>query len=191
MASPKKRVEDLGVVIEDHPGPNYGMTSTGLKKMGEHTFVVPSNAEREDEDEDGVPAAEPEPIAEPAPAPKAKKKTRKKSAEPVQDEEPQGMVIAAPKAPEFVNVKLTLEPFGELPTQYADVRIGEGCAVLTCNDLSFKPKKFDINKETGEYINAVELDLMPGVVYGFMGHTFRDKTGHTCLILMEFPKLEQ
>jgi len=198
-----KRVEDLGIVISDHKHRVLGVTETGFQKVGDHSFVIPSSSEEETAGGDLTTQPPEEEYIPPAPKrvpkqkakvkakPKAKTRTKTAAAPPpppeYEEDADAGYTIEAPEEPAFINTKVKLDNVGTIPTQYAYVIIGKGCAVLGCNDLSFRPNVMEQGQD-GSIRNAVEFELMPGVRYIFAGQTFRNNDGVEALFLHELPQ---
>lgn len=163
-------------------------TQTGLTKVGDGSlYARPSTkygfrTEEETEEaiqQDADMVAELQTLRNQATdeeAPKPKKRTRKKAAEPVQ----------AASQPAVKQITVTVKGFGGIPSQYANVNIGEGIALLGLTQMSFIPQISDPSGD--EPTNLLELSVAPEMHWIYMGNTVTLDNKIKQLVLIEVPE---
>lgn len=111
---------------------------------------------------------------------KPKRKTRKKAAAP----EP----VPQLQQPQVRQITVTVKGFGGIPSQYANVNIGDGVALLGLTNMSFIPQVSDPSGD--EPTNLLELSIAPGMHWIYMGNTVTLDNKIKQLVLIEVPEGE-
>lgn len=174
-----RRSQELNTKVE--PRPAGVMTESGLLKLSDGTLMARHGTDsgaREGDDIDTklsqVDAQMAELDAMRQQEDKPKKQTRKKAtkAEPTSD---------------TVDATVTVEGFGGIPSQYDQVQIGNGCAILGLTSRSFIPQQAMMGAD-GKPTHVLRLSAAPDRRYIYTGNQVRDKRGVTLLILIEIPE---
>lgn len=176
-----QRSQELNTKVE--PRPSGIMTETGLLKLSDGTLMARHSTDsgaREAEDSAEKLAKADEQLAQleamrQQPAEKPKKSTRKKT---TKAEEPDY---------DTVDSVVTVEGFGGIPSQYDQVCIGDGCAILGLTARSFIPQQAMMGAD-GKPTQVIRLSQAPNKRYIYTGNQARDKRGVTLLFLIEIPE---
>ena len=159
------------------------MTESGLLKLADGTLMArhaTDSGAREGEDLDArleqadSQMAELEAMRAAQQVSTKAKKTRKKAAAAVA--EPAG----------FVDATITVEGFGGIPSQYAQVCPGVGCALLGLTPRSFIPQQASLGPD-GKPTQVLRISSVPDRRYMYTGFQVTDKSGITNLILIQIP----
>jgi len=175
-----QRSQELNTKVE--PRPAGTMTQSGLLKLSDGTLMARHSTEsgaREGEDLDAKLAQVDEQMTQleamRQQPEKSKKTTRKKATKVV--EEPDDVVDSV----------VTVEGFGGIPSQYDQVCIGYGCAMLGLTTRSFIPQQAMMGPD-GKPTQVIRLSQAPDRRYIYTGNQVRDKRGVTILFLIEIPE---
>lgn len=191
MSLTQEAIKSLKAKVE--PREDGEMTETGLLKIHDGTLMTRPSTKygfRSEEEttqaieNDAARQAELEALRAQEEQSEPKKKRGRKKAEPV---------AAAPvrqEAPRMRHVTVKLAGIGEIPSQYANVNIGEnGVALVGVTPMSFIPKITDPSSD--EPPTMFELSVNPGVKYVYLGNTVTLDNNVKQLVLYEVPEEEE
>lgn len=134
-------------------------------------------------------------------APQSKYKGGERSGTPDVPEQPQTQAILPVQQPEpvqtpskrskrkkeeSVQVAVTVDGFGSIPTQYTHVYTGPGIVVLGMSKLSFQPEQAEF--DDGKVLHAVKLSPTGDTQYIYCGNYFVDKDGVKNILLIAVNK---
>lgn len=100
-----------------------------------------------------------------------RKSARRRKAAPAQEPLP-------PRTQPAVNISVTVQGLGSVPSQYRHVYFGDDTVVLGLNDLSYIPAVVTA---------SVELSVRPGELYVNSGYGFVDASGVRNIIMIKVP----
>ena len=95
-------------------------------------------------------------------------------------------VDAPPMASDLVDATITVEGFGGIPSQYAQVCPGIGCALLGLTPRSFIPQQASLGPD-GKPTQVLRISSVPDRRYMYTGFQVTDKHGITNLLLIQIP----
>ena len=175
-----EKSKDLNTRIEPRaPGV---ITESGLLKLADGTLMARHATEsgaREGADMDAKMATADAQLAEleamraaQAQTPKAKRARKKAEVQQQPDD--------------VVDVAITVEGFGGIPSQYAQVCPGIGCLLLGLTPRSFIPQQAVLGSD-GKPTQVLRVSSVPDRRYMYTGFQVTDKYGTTNLILIQIP----
>ena len=158
------------------------MTESGLLKLADGTLMARHGTDsgaREGSDvvvDDKIATAEAQMAELEALAKKAPKRTRKKVQEP-----------KAETSMEPVSETVNVMGLGDIRTQYSQVQIGTGMAMLGLTSMSFVPQTA-VRMEDGSLSPILRLGSAPDKRYIYVGNQIIDRYGTTNIFLIELPE---